>query len=84
MIILVLYYCGINGKGEKKYYENIVQWWEVGKTQIRMFCQNYTAHTNSLIKRTIIELERDIEQLEINAVNNNLIDVNMLEKRKKS
>ncbi len=42
------------------------------------------AHTNSLIKKTIRELERDIEQLEINAVNNNLTDVNMLEKRKKS
>ncbi len=71
-------------KGKKNDYENIVQWWEVGKTQIRMFCQNYTAHTNSLVKKTIRELERDIEQLETNAANNNLADVNMLEKRKKS
>lgn len=48
-----------------------------------MFCQNYTAHTKGLIKKTIGALERDIEQLEINAVNNNLTDVSMLKKRKK-
>lgn len=72
-----------NWKERKNDYDNILQWWEVGKTQIRI-CQNYTAHTNSLIKKTIRELERDIEQLEINAVNNNLTDVRMLEKRKKA
>lgn len=68
-------------KERKNYYENILQWWEVGKTQIRMFCQDYTAHTNSLIKKTIRELERDIEPLEVNVVNNNLTDANRLEKQ---
>lgn len=61
-------------KERKNYYENILQWWEVGKTQIRMFCQDYTAHTTR-------ELERDNEQLEVNVVNNNLTDANRLKKK---
>lgn len=72
-----------NWKELKNDYDNILQWWEVGQNQIRMFCQNYTAPTNSLIKKTIRALERDIEQLEINAVNNNLTDVSMLKMLKK-
>lgn len=73
-----------NKRKERKNYENILQWWEVGKPQIRKFCQDYNAHTNSLIKKTIRELERDIEQLEVNVVNNNLTEASRLEKKKKS
>ncbi|MGL4763702.1 MAG: hypothetical protein ACRC2N_01490 [Aeromonas sp.] len=36
------------------------------KTQMRMFCHNYTDHTNSLIKNTIQKLAKDIEQIENN------------------
>lgn len=50
-------------KGKKNDYENNVQWWEVGKPQIRMFCQNYTAHTNSLIKRQLENLREILNNL---------------------
>lgn len=29
---------------------NLTQWWEVGKAQIRLFCQNYTLNSSSQIK----------------------------------
>lgn len=73
-----------NWKERKNDYDNIMQWWEVGKTQIRLFCQNYTAHNNSIIKKKISELEREIEQLEMNAINSNMADEGGLGKKKKA
>jgi len=53
-------YFGLNGKNKKNDYEDLVQWWEIGKAQIRIFCQNYTAHSNRHVKNTIKTLEKEI------------------------
>ena len=39
-------------------------WWEVGKAQIRVFCQQYTSHSTSRIKAAIQELEVSIRNIE--------------------
>ncbi|KAI4883508.1 hypothetical protein NFI96_029469, partial [Prochilodus magdalenae] len=40
------------------------QWWDVGKAQIKLFCQLYTAYTTSEGKRALAALERSIAQLQ--------------------
>ncbi len=32
---------GKHGKVKKNRYENVILWWEIGKTHIREFCQQY-------------------------------------------
>ncbi len=27
---------------KKNEFDNLIQWWEIGKTQIKIFCQQYT------------------------------------------
>lgn len=49
---------------EKKKNDDIVQWWDIGKAQIRIFCQNYIYNTNGRIKKTVFELEKEIKQIE--------------------
>lgn len=47
-------------------------WWEVGKANIRIFCQNYSSHSTSMVKAAIQKLQRDIQALEnILVINNN-------------
>ena len=58
----------------KKDFDNLAKWWEVGKTQIRIFCQQYTAHTTAIEKSCLEVLEKEIMLLEdgiINGINNN-------------
>lgn len=53
----------------KKDFENLVKWWEVGKTQIKIFCQQYTAHTTATERQCVKELEKEIRILEEEMVN---------------
>lgn len=46
-------------------------WCEIGKANIRFFCQNYCSLSISMMKATIQKLQRDIQALEITLVNNN-------------
>ncbi|KAL6456163.1 hypothetical protein MHYP_G00360140 [Metynnis hypsauchen] len=39
-------------------------WWDVGKAQIRLFCQQYTSYATKEKQRIIAALERDIARLE--------------------
>lgn len=39
-------------------------WWEVGKAQIRVFCQQYTSHSTARIKAAVKELEESIKSIE--------------------
>lgn len=57
-------------KLNKNGFENLTQWWEVGRTQIRVFCQQYSYNSTVRIKRKIKQLEKDLYDME------HLIDVN--------
>jgi len=58
-------------KLKKNSFENLSQWWDVGKTNIKMFCQNYAFHSSSILNATVKVLQSDIESIERQAVNNN-------------
>ncbi len=47
-------------KSEKDRYENCIQWWEIGKVQIRNFCQQYVSYSSFCIKRSMECLEKEI------------------------
>lgn len=67
----------------KSDYEDLVQWWDVGKAQIRFFCQNYTAHSNRLVKDTIIILEREMTEIEEGIIEENSEEVEQLRGKKR-
>lgn len=67
---------------QKSDYEDLVQWWEVGKAQIRIFCQNYTAHSNRLVKNTIKILEREITEIEEGIIEGNSEEGDQLKEKK--
>lgn len=52
-------------------FENLAQWWEVGKTQIRIFCQPNTKPTVALERISAEQLERGINILEDETVAGN-------------
>lgn len=51
-------------KMEKSCFENIIEWWEVGKAHIRSFCQQYTSHSSLVLKKTLEWLENEIIDIE--------------------
>lgn len=51
-------------KLKKVSFENVLMWWEVGKANIRTFCQNYSSHSTSMVKAAVQKLQRDIQSLE--------------------
>ncbi len=51
-------------KLKKDTFENLDQWWDVSKANIRIFCQNYTSYSTTLMKTTVKSLQRDIAFLE--------------------
>lgn len=77
-----VYFCGEKKKKKKynvleymeieeKNIRNLSQWWDVGKANIKMFCQNYAFHSSGMLKATVKALQTDIESLEKQIVNNN-------------
>jgi len=69
---------------KKDSFENLSQWWDVGKVNIRIFCQNYSSHVGSVVKATVKRLQRDIELLEQGIFNNNeLVHDDALRKKNK-
>ena len=53
-----------NWRELKDEYRNLTKWWEVGKAQIQIFCQQYTAHHTAQVRQAVRPLERDILLLE--------------------
>lgn len=51
-------------RSRKDDFPSLTQWWEVGKAQIRVFCQQYTCNSTVNIKRAVQELEEEIRDLE--------------------
>lgn len=47
-------------RAEKPHYQTLRQWWDVGKVQIKMFCQQYASHSTRMFKRKIQALEQEI------------------------
>ncbi len=45
---------------ERCNFQLLSQWWDVGKTQIKSFCQQYTAHSAGMLKARMKSLEQDI------------------------
>jgi len=43
---------------------DVIQWWEVGKTQIKVFCQQYTCYSSKRMENMIKELESEILEIE--------------------
>lgn len=71
-------------KGKKNDFENLKQWWEVGKTQIKLCCQQYTAYSTTTQRETIQALERDIESIEAEMIiRNDPACINNLQQKKK-
>ncbi|KAJ3590370.1 hypothetical protein NHX12_008322 [Muraenolepis orangiensis] len=49
----------------KSEFGSLMMWWEVGKAQIRVFCQQYTSHSTSKLKAAVEDLETSIRDLEL-------------------
>ncbi len=72
-----------NWKLKKSSFENLCQWWDVGKGNIRLFCQNYAFHTSTIVKTTVQTLQKDIQLLEKHlGSNNERIQGDVLNKKK--
>ncbi len=48
-------------KLEKDNFENVIQWWEVGKVQIKIFCQQFSYNNTVTVKRNIERLEKVLQ-----------------------
>ena len=51
-------------RGRKNEFESLSQWWDVGKVQVRVFCQQYTAFSTARVKAAVQQLEQDIKDIE--------------------
>ncbi|GAA6083833.1 mucin-5B-like [Tachysurus ichikawai] len=49
---------------KKGSFKSLSQWWDVGKVNIKMLCQNYTSFSTTMLKETVQSLQRHIELLE--------------------
>lgn len=50
-------------------FESLKQWWEVGKINIKLFCQQHTANSTNKIRETIQSIEKDISSIEVELIN---------------
>lgn len=53
-----------NWRAQKESFPSLSQWWEVGKSQLRVFCQQYTSFSSANIRKAMEQLEADIKELE--------------------
>lgn len=52
-------------------YPTLLQWWDVGKAHIRVFCQDFTSYSTSRLKTAIHVLEKDITRIHNLMLNQN-------------
>lgn len=67
----------------KSYFDNFVQWWEQGKTQIRIFGQQYTALNSDRIQNTTGRLENEVKYAKNEKINKGDIKVSKEVERKR-
>lgn len=53
-----------NFKTRKDEFEDLRQWWDIGKVKIRMLCQQYTFNVTRDITRSMEKLETEIVELQ--------------------
>lgn len=41
------------------------QWWEIGKINIKLFCQQHTAYSTNKLRESINSIEKDISSIEV-------------------
>ncbi|KAK3531057.1 hypothetical protein QTP70_008761 [Hemibagrus guttatus] len=51
-------------KTKKNAFENLRQWWDVGKVEIKLLCQQHTANSRTKAKQAIKALESEIMYIE--------------------
>ncbi|KAI4883755.1 hypothetical protein NFI96_007667 [Prochilodus magdalenae] len=69
----------------KAEFKSLVSWWEVGKTQIRVFSQQYRAHSADMVSDTLCGLEAEVRLLERELVDSGNIGVSgQLDRRRKA
>lgn len=56
---------------ERCNFQSLSQWWDVGKTQIKSFCQQYTAHSAGMLKARMKNLEQAILGQSSDFIHNN-------------
>lgn len=56
-----------NWRSQKQQCSSLQQWWDLGKVQIRLFCQHYTLDATRSRNAAMTELEREIVELESRA-----------------
>lgn len=68
---------------QKSNYENLLQWWEVEKVQIKIFCQQFSSQAWISIKNKMSRLEEDISILYGSLITRNDMEVqeNLLSKK---
>ncbi len=62
----------------KNNFENLTQWWEVGKAQIKVFCQKCSYNATATMKRNVKMLEFEINEMEkrmIDVVNDGSVNI---------
>ncbi len=69
-------------KLEKERFENVIQWWEVGKVHIKIFCQQFSYNNTVIVKREIERLEKGINDGENLLYLNTLGETNDLKKKR--
>lgn len=68
----------------KDTFENLKQWWEIGKINIKLFCLQHTANSTNKLRETIQLIEKDISNMEVDLINRydpNLLN-NLQEKKR--
>lgn len=50
-------------------FENLKQWWEIGKTNIKLFCLQHTANSTIKLREIIQSIEKDISNMEVDLIN---------------
>lgn len=65
-------------------FDLVGQWWEVGKTQIRIFCQQYAAHIKSSERDCVEMLEKEISTMEDRIISGITSSSDTLESRRKA
>lgn len=59
--ILMLNYCRTsNWREQNSEYRRLRQWWDIEKTQVRLFCQQYPLDATKSLNAAVRELEKEI------------------------
>lgn len=72
------------GKQNRSFFENIIQWWEVGKAHIRDFSQKYASFSSVPLKDTLKWLETEIINIEMSMIANDDANLKDIWSEKKS